>query len=537
MSYDLICALPLCFDAAGVTARATATRLGSRCYAQRVTKLIRRSKLIGVAAGTIAMLVATAAIAQPADPPADPPADAPDDSKLAPDDDPPEVPAEPPDPPDDMDDMDDMGDMGDDPDSDESSSLTVHIVSTRNTYETMRFDVFDATTEEVVASGRGADETAGKPAPTFDLPPGIYKIVKAGEPFSTLVDFAKVSVDGPTDFFIVIDPQSRAFRGSGIVTGDLPSGRTVAGVRLALNVGGTVALNQQENIVGTTNGLNVLVGLFGNFSLVLNRGDHFLKVDSQLSLTIRDPETADAFSTMDYFKGSALYAFNIKNKFVGPYGRVGFATKVFPGYLYLEENELATGVVNVNRLDGTVDTFVFGGAANADDLRIEVAKAFAPLILQEEVGVNLKAADINLKLLELSVATRLGFGLRQGITNGLLVVDGSEDGTPVNLFEIDDYFTLGPVAGATATITFARWLFGSGEVGLMVPVKDTDAAGDSFGERLLIDLSATGGLKFPSLSFFYGSIDYTLRLQREGYLTTDTQFAHSIMARANLQLF
>jgi hypothetical protein len=39
------------------------------------------------------------------------------------------------------------------------------------------------------------------------------------------------------------------------------------------------------------------------------------------------------------------------------------------------------------------------------------------------------------------------------------------------------------------------------------------------------------------LSFFYGSIDYTLRLQREGYLTDDTQFAHAVMARANLQLF
>jgi hypothetical protein len=298
-----------------------------------------------------------------------------------------------------------------------------------------------------------------------------------------------------------------------------------------------VAFNHQERVVGQTNGVNALVGLFGNFSLVFDRDNHFLKLDSQLQVTVRDPETAGPFSTNDNFRGSALYAYNINNPYVGPYARVAFQTKVFPGYLYLEEDDQATGVVNVNRLDGTVDTFEFGGEANADDLRIEVAKAFSPLILQEEIGANLKAVDLDLRLLELNVATRVGFGFREGIANGLLVVEGDERGTPVNLFEVDDYFTLGPVVGATATVTFARWLFGSGDFGLMVPVRETDRAGDGFADRLLIDLSATGGLKFPSLSFFYGSLDYTLRVQRDGYLTDKTQFAQSVMARANLQLF
>jgi hypothetical protein len=416
-------------------------------------------------------------------------------------------------------------------------SLTIHVVTTRNTYAELAFDIFDVSTEAVVASGTSADEGAGLQPVSFPLSEGLYKIVKSGEPFNARLDFATVQVDGPTDFVIVIDADTRAFRGSGIVTGELPEGQEIAGIRIALNVGGNIAFNQQANVVGNTNGVNALVGLFGNFSLVFERDKHFLKADAQLQLTVRDPETAGSFSTNDYLKGSALYALNINNPFVGPYARVSFQTKVFPGYLYLEEDEMATGVVNVNRLDGTVDTFEFGGEANADDLRIKLAEPFAPLILQEEIGGNLKAVDIDLVLLDVNVATRLGFAFRQGITNGLLVVDGDERGTPINLVEVDNYTTLGPVAGANATVTFARWLFGSGEVGVMVPVTNTDDAGDGFGERLLIDLAATGGLKFPSLSFFYGSFDYTLRLQRDGFLTQDTQFAHSVMARANLQLF
>ena len=90
----------------------------------------------------------------------------------------------------------------------------------------------------------------------------------------------------------------------------------------------------------------------------------------------------------------------------------------------------------------------------------------------------------------------------------------------------------------TANVTFARWLFGAGTFGMMVPVKDTDAAGDGFGDRLLIDLSGTAGLKLPPItSFLFASFDYTFRLQKDGYITPDEQFDQTLMARMNVQLF
>jgi hypothetical protein len=294
--------------------------------------------------------------------------------------------------------------------------------------------------------------------------------------------------------------------------------------------------NQSFNNVGTTNGEYAEFGLFGNFSLVFDRGEHFLKVDSRMALSLRDPQTQAAFSTNDYFEGSALYAFNIKNPWVGPYVRAGFKTRIYPGYLYLNSSS-DTGQARVNRLDGTVDVYEFGGEANPDDLRLQISEAFAPFILEQELGANLKAAKIDLILLKLDLATRIGYGFREGLTNGLLVVDGDEDGNVVNLFEVDNYWTHGPLIGGNATVTFARWLFASGDASLMAPLRDRDRAGDDFLERLLLDVSATGGFRFPALSFLHASLDYTLRLRRDGYLTSDTQFAHAIMARANLQIF
>jgi hypothetical protein len=290
-------------------------------------------------------------------------------------------------------------------------------------------------------------------------------------------------------------------------------------------------------VVGGTSGVSALWGLFGNFGMVYERGSHFLSVTSDLAVALDDPAVARYASTQDRWEAAALYAYNLGNRYLGPYGRASFSTRVFPGYLYIEEDSDAL-MVEITRPDGTTETRTLGGEANQDDLRIKVARPLSPIVLQEELGANFKAVDLDLLLLKATIATRLGFGFRQGITNELLVVEGDEDASPLRLREVESYGTLGPVLGATATVTVARWLFGTGNFGLLVPLKDTDAAGSDFGDRLLVDLAGTAGLKLPHLTrLLFASFDYTFRLQKDGYITNDLQFDQTLMARLNLQLF
>ncbi len=431
------------------------------------------------------------------------------------------------------------GDAPPDAPAESTGTLRLHIVSTQNTYFPMGFDVFSVETQSVVAFGKGADEATGAPAPSWDLPPGVYKIVRSGEPFESQVDFATVEVRAGeiVDYALVVDPETLEFRGSGPVVGDLPTGTRIAGIRVALNAGGSLSLTQRAHVVGGTSGVSALWGLFGNFGLVFERGSHFLSVSSDLAVALNDPAVARYSSTQDRWEASALYAYNLGNPYVGPYGRASFSTRVFPGYLFVEQDDDVL-MVEIARPDGTTDTVTLGGEANQDDLRIKVAKPLSPIILQEEVGGNLKAVDLNLLLLKATIATRLGFGFRQGITNDLLIVVGDEDASPLQLAEVDSYDTLGPVLGATANVTVARWLFGTGNFGLLVPLTDTDRAGSDFGDRLLIDLAGTAGLKLPHLTrILYASFDYTFRLQKDGYLSNDLQFDQTLMARVNLQLF
>ncbi|HUS31471.1 MAG TPA: hypothetical protein VMZ53_23360 [Kofleriaceae bacterium] len=476
----------------------------------------------------VVLLLSTRAFAQPADPApaADPqaPQQAPQPAPQ-----PDAVPAEPPEP-------------IETPTATEAptSGLRVHILSTGNTYLPMTFDVFSVETKQVVASGAGAVESRGEEAPILELKAGNYKIVRSGESFDARVDYAVATVvaDTVVDYVIVVDPDDFAFRGSGPLVGELPKGVEIAGVRLSLNGGGTVLFTQVRNGVGTTSGTTAQLGLFGNFGLVIEKGVHFIDVNADAKLDLFDPVTGSLVPMHDRFQASGLYAYHLENSFLGPYVRMGMVTHVFPGYVYLERDQ--PGTIIVEHVDGTETSRSFGQKADPDDLRIQVAKPFAPLKLQEELGANIKAVDIDLLVVKVNVGTRVGFGFRQGIMNGLIVARSHGDADPIIRFrEVDDYTTLGPVIGANASVTFARWLFGSAQFGLLAPLTSTDSSqSDNFGGRLLMDFSGTAGFKVPILTnLVTASADYSFRLERDAFITARTQFEHALMARANITLF
>jgi hypothetical protein len=424
------------------------------------------------------------------------------------------------------------------------SGLRVHILTSQNTYVPMAFDVFSVDTRQVVASGAGAVESRGEEAPILELAPGTYKIVKSGEPFDARVDFAIATVlsDTVTDYLVVVDADALTFRGSGPVFGELPRGVEIAGLRVSLSGGGTLMFNQRANAVGMTSGTNAQFGLFANFGLLFDKGEHLFDVAADMKLDLVDPYTGSVMPTSDRFSASGLYSYKINNPYLGPYVRGAMRTRIFPGYLYLETGRPTT-TVNVVHLDGTTTQQTIGNEANPDDLRVKVAKPFGPFMLQEEIGANIKAIDADLLLVKLNVGTRIGFGFRQGLMNELLVLDEAssleEPQDPITLREVANYNTLGPVIGANASVTFARWLFGSAQFGLLAPIMNTsDSQSDGFAGRLLLDFSGSAGFKVPILTnLLYASADYTFRLERDAFITSATQFEHALMARASVTLF
>ena len=418
-------------------------------------------------------------------------------------------------------------------------TLRLHVIDARNQYPVIDVDIYDATSGQRVASGTSVDETTGDDALSLELAPGTYKIVRAGDSFQTWTNFATVEVDAgeTTDFVIVLDERGDTFTGSGVVTRELPRGREIAGIEVSLSGGGSLMMNTQRSVPGQTPGTTTVFGLFANFGLVFDKDNHYLDIRSDLELTLLDQPAASLFATTDHLTVEALYAYNIGNPYVGPYVKGSARTTLWESWLFLE-SESEEIVVNRTFADGTRDSEFRGVSANQDDLRIVLAGPFAPLILQEEVGVNLKAVSVNLLLVKLNVATRLGYALRQGIMNDLFVVEGDAEGPIVELREVDDYDTHGPKVGADAQVTVTRWLFGKASAEAMYPLKDNERAGDTFTERLLWSVAATGGFRLPILTnLLEASLDYSIRLENDGYLTDDLQIDQTIMARGRVTLF
>jgi hypothetical protein len=53
-----------------------------------------------------------------------------------------------------------------------------------------------------------------------------------------------------------------------------------------------------------------------------------------------------------------------------------------------------------------------------------------------------------------------------------------------------------------------------------------------------MDFSGTAGFKVPILTnLVTASADYSFRLERDAFITANTQFEHALMARANVTLF
>src|SRR5690349_20664128 len=65
------------------------------------------------------------------------------------------------------------------------TGLTIHFITNRQTYAGIEYDVFSLETGKVVGSGKGAIESRGEESQVWELPPGLYKIVKHGEPMAT----------------------------------------------------------------------------------------------------------------------------------------------------------------------------------------------------------------------------------------------------------------------------------------------------------------------------------------------------------------
>ena len=366
-----------------------------------------------------------------------------------------------------------------------------HRIPHRGSYEIIRAD-----SRQPVGTGFGADTLQGELLQTWLLPPGIYRLVRPGRSYRALRDYVTVEIpeSGFVRFRLIQDPETEEFLGGGVL---LPDEFTSGATRskrwfrsVVIGVDGSIVTN--ENVVGAFNQTQYTGASFLDAQVAFNSDPHLfsglLQVDEGFSqLRPQDGEPQPIVKATDRIRADLLYTFNGRRA-AGPYVRASANSKAFSTrVLVTEDTTFRTTLV-----DGTTEATPVG--ANETFL---LSSAWEPTLLREGVGINARFLQKNRSV---NFNWRAGFGMRQNIYDGALVLDDSSGTAATDYKAVDSYYESGIESTLVATVRLPGWVVYSTNLEFFAPFSapelDNDDWRPSWNWRNTLSLRLTRNLSF-----------------------------------------
>jgi ABC-type uncharacterized transport system auxiliary subunit len=382
----------------------------------------------------------------------------------------------------------------------------------RGTYEIIRME-----SREDYGLGFGADEQLGEATRVWVLPPGLYKIIRAGGTYRDRTDFATVRLEAGrlTRFTLVLDTNDGRFLGAGETDPDRADPVDAADLRpwkLRVILGGDLSFRRTEQI-GEEAGWRVSFRAFFDGAARLVSGAHAWT--SQLELEEGQTRLADQDtfqSDTDRLFFHTIYTYRFVSWF-GPYARAGLETKLLPRY---ENFETPQDVVELDERGMPVRTLT--GVS-----RVKLGSTFAPLSVREGAGGNFRVLRTRFAELDL----RLGFGGRQTAANGLYVFREGVDDAPGEILPVVDSNVVGFEGTLVGLGRVTRFITLSTELDGLVPVDPDDLSVVTWRNQVNVRLAA------------FLSLNYRFNLTRDPNLGigTDVRTEHDLQLRFSFVLF
>jgi ABC-type uncharacterized transport system auxiliary subunit len=387
----------------------------------------------------------------------------------------------------------------------------------RGTYELIRME-----TREDFGLGFGADEQLGEVTRVWVLPPGLYKVIRAGGTYRDRTDFATVRLEAGrlTRFTLVLDPEDGRFLGAGENDPDLdvavdptdPIAEQEGPWFLRAVLGGDLNLRRSDEI-GEQEGWRISFRAFFDGAVRLKTGRHLWHNQFEIEEgQTRLPDQDDFQSDTDRAFFHTIYTYELLS-WVGPYARFGVETKLFSRYENFDERQ---DVIVLDEEGMEVRTLT-------DVRRVKLGDTFAPTSLKEGAGGNFRL--LRTRFAELDV--RLGFGGRQTLAHGLYVFDDDPAGGPGRLIPVEDSSIEGFEGTLVGLGRITRFVTVSTELDSLVPVRSEDT----------VVLTSRSQVAVRLASFL--SLNYRLNLTRDPNLGigTDVRTEHDVQLRFSWVVF
>ncbi|HKE14706.1 MAG TPA: ABC-type transport auxiliary lipoprotein family protein [Kofleriaceae bacterium] len=391
----------------------------------------------------------------------------------------------------------------------------------RGTYEVIRMDG-----REDFGLGFGADEQLGEVTRVWVLPPGLYKIIRAGGTYRDRTDFATVRLEGGrlTRFTLVVDPEDGRFLGAGendpevdmaldLADADRTGPDEKRGWILRSVVGGDFNLRRSDEI-GEEKGWRISFRAFFDGAVRYLRGRHLWHTQLELEEgQTRLPDQSDFQSDTDRLFFHTIYTYQLLSWF-GPYARFGLETKFFTRYQNFDE---PTDIVELDE-DGMPVRTLTGVS------RVRLGSTFAPLSLKEGAGGNFRLLRNRFAELDL----RLGFGARQTVAEDLFVFEEDLMGGPSGrLIPVVSSSVEGIEGTLVGLGRLTRFVTLSTEVDGLVPVTGDDLAVVTSRNQIAVRLAS------------FLSLNYRFNVTRDPNLGIGKDFRteHDVQLRFSFVIF
>jgi hypothetical protein len=277
-----------------------------------------------------------------------------------------------------------------------------------------------------------------------------------------------------------------------------------------LSTKATFNVVSNSNVVGQNDGTSLLLGgnLLGGLDFI--EGDH--KVSNTLSYNTswaRTPVIDEFVKNNDSIQLENLYNYFLTD-WIGPYARLSFETSLFP----TERVTADAQNYEITELDGGID------ARTTDRLRL--ADPANPFELFQSAGIFLEPVRKQAIQAEL----RVGFGARETLASGVLVVQDDPDTAPVEVEELDDAIQAGAEAflGAKGEFPEQRLSYRLGATAL-IPFVNNDDTDRSSVE--LTRLGFNGDITYNALEWL--GLSYNVKVLDDPQLLNKTQVQNSLL--------
>lgn len=289
-----------------------------------------------------------------------------------------------------------------------------------------------------------------------------------------------------------------------------------------LGISASLSMNSNQNVVGQTDGFSTLfgVGLVGGLDYL--RGNYEMRNTLKLNESFaRTPAVPEFLKTNDVVDVENLHNYFF-TKWMGAFGRFNLRTNLFSTYDVRSEDINYVLVDDEGAVvDSNINEPVVG--TSAQTVRTRLNGSFAPLDLSESLGVFAEP----IRTVPFNLSTRVGFGARQTLADGVRIV--ADDAATENVVEVkslENVVQAGAEAfvGIKGSLENKRITYTVGG-SAMLPFLNNDARSRSTTE--LARLAAEANVTFNVVEWL--NIVYSGKAIRDPQLIDDIQLQNNLL--------